>query len=150
MAHREKQIISAYEIRTFCRLWDRPTATIVLLTIYHDNLTLSDPFEELRVWILFVYWRRGVGDQRQKGRSPLGDGESVTVTSDTRISIFSFYKYFIGNTFALYLITFITEEIDKATHVNIYNAGQSVVLVKSLCHLLYSVISRIKPVSQSM
>ena len=74
MAHREKQIISAYEIRTFCRLWDRPKATIVLLAIDHYNLTLSDPFEELRVWILFVYWRTGVGDQRQKGRSPLGDG----------------------------------------------------------------------------
>ena len=88
---------------------------------------------------------------KKEGRSPLGDGESfTTVTSDKRISIFSFYKYFIGNTFVLYLITFITEEIDKVTHVNIYNAGQRVVLVKSLCHLLYSVISRMKPVSQSM
>lgn len=57
-------------------------------------------------------------------------GRILRVTSDTRISIFSFYKYFIGNIFVLYLITFIIEEIYKATHVNIYDVVLRDVLVK--------------------
>ena len=57
-------------------------------------------------------------------------GRILRVTSDTRMSIFSFYEYFIGNIFVFYLITFIIEEIYKATHVNIYDVVLRAVLVK--------------------
>lgn len=78
----------------------------------------------------------------------MADGGILTVASDTRISIYSFYECFIYNIFIFYLITFTVEEIYKATHVNIYNVVQRAVLVKRAVSLYYmTLISGIKPIS---
>lgn len=78
----------------------------------------------------------------------MADGGILRVTSDTRISIYSFYECFIYNIFIFYLITFTVEEMYKAMHVNIYNVVQRAVLVKRAVSLYYmTLISGIKPIS---
>lgn len=56
MAHREKQIIFAYEIRTFCTLQDKPTATpdplAAPLAAYHYN------YLSLILWKNGEFWFR--------------------------------------------------------------------------------------------
>lgn len=114
MAHREKQIIFAYEIRTFCRLQDRPTATIVPLSL----ILLKTVEFWFRVCLVFVLGRvvglsKIVQTIQENSKHKLRRKDFNPLPTNALRVILSVW----------YLITFTVEKTYKAMYASIYHVA---------------------------